>query len=660
VRVVEHTHPEQKFVVEKVDGVEHDHTVYYGKGLSHQQKDALYDVVLATGGRCRPKQVQDQVSSTKVLQYCFPKFMSHLVALFCMQFCDFSCHGVAQVFVPSSLSQQTASVVRRERTAVMLELGGDLCMQSADYSELSRIMQARSLKEASVLHNNGTGHLDDNTCYRIAHKLKSSTPTTEAIVFVLLATPKEVLMGPQAIASGMKLQRYGDMTYLLNSSGVNAYAYGMLDVRKSFMPEIICLTNKKMESAELLKNIEQGLKHGQQLLLNKVNVLQHPHNSTFRAFGPVPTSVSCTLCSRIAKLRSDKEVMRRVNDDNDPMMDGFSSDCASGAIAYAGTSNVPFGSCASHFCVIPVDKYTPLFQERVIDTVTGGVVLKNQTPLFDNLRAVCRITSKPLAAVMKKLVFKKWEPVEPLVVDAFNAYKEGPMSNFTMADVGMGNSNQNMAEEGFWDTLKDRTGVIKDRLDPLHVYLPRLIEFIEIHSEQCKYQSQPAVGHQCWLDAQNYPKDYASLCNSVQVDGDGVRVIVPSDSFLKNIPADINRLDYICAERSRFIKLCVECKTPASADRFIARNNLTFDQVLDLMTSFRVLTQLAQPWGNASLGYPVRYICSCFRFWKYLHCKHSLREAIVSLGLPVPEEHSAGTFGIKARRGRRWAARCCS
>ena len=71
-----------------------------------------------------------------------------------------------------------------------------------------------------------------------------------------------------------------------------------------------------------------------------------------------------------------------------------------------------------------------------------------------------------------------------------------------------------------------------------------------------------------------------------------------------------------------------------------------------LLQCFRVLTKLKSPWGDAELDHPVRHKCDCARFYKYMNCKHSLREAILS-GLRVPPKHAFGTFGPKAKRGRR-------
>ena len=75
-----------------------------------------------------------------------------------------------------------------------------------------------------------------------------------------------------------------------------------------------------------------------------------------------------------------------------------------------------------------------------------------------------------------------------------------------------------------------------------------------------------------------------------------------------------------------------------------------------LLQCFRVLTKLKSPWGDAELDHPVRHKCDCARFYKYMNCKHSLREAILS-GLRVPPKHAFGTFGPKAKRGRRCVPR---
>ena len=93
-------------------------------------------------------------------------------------------------------------------------------------------------------------------------------------------------------------------------------------------------------------------------------------------------------------------------------------------------------------------------------------------------------------------------------------------------------------------------------------------------------------------------------------------------------------------------------KTTPAAEKYISKNKMSFDDVLELLQCFRVLTKLKSPWGDAELDHPVRHKCDCARFYKYMNCKHSLREAILS-GLRVPPKHAFGTFGPKAKRGRR-------
>ena len=130
---------------------------------------------------------------------------------------------------------------------------------------------------------------------------------------------------------------------------------------------------------------------------------------------------------------------------------------------------------------------------------------------------------------------------------------------------------------------------------------------------------------------------------------------MPSDSFLsssKKLPPEEDHCAHVDAKQTAFVKLCVDCKTTPAAEKYISKNKMLFDDVLELLQCFRVLTKLKSPWGGAELDHPVRHKCDCAHFYKYMNCKHSLREAILS-GLRVPPKHAFGSFGPKAKRGRR-------
>ena len=115
--------------------------------------------------------------------------------------------------------QAVASLVRRERDSVREELGGGSNMKGSSFSELNRVLELRSLKDS-------TGHLNTNTMYCI--KSKVSSVDGKQTVFAAVATPRGLLRGPTALASGNRIQRHGDQSYNTNADKTRTRCCSMM------------------------------------------------------------------------------------------------------------------------------------------------------------------------------------------------------------------------------------------------------------------------------------------------------------------------------------------------------------------------------------------------------------------------------------------------
>ena len=103
-------------------------------------------------------------------------------------------------------------------------------MKSSTFSEFNRVMELQLPMLSVSAHNEGTSHLNSNTLYCL--KCKVASEEAKETVFAAVATPRGLLRGPTAMASGNRVQRHGDMTYNTNTDGVNVYLFGLQDADK--------------------------------------------------------------------------------------------------------------------------------------------------------------------------------------------------------------------------------------------------------------------------------------------------------------------------------------------------------------------------------------------------------------------------------------------
>ena len=138
----------------------HDHSNFYGKSLTVTQKDAIVNVVRPSAGNCRPRQVQDVVSSSQVIIMISCLCVTKIIRL------PDDGYMRVQVYINPDCTQAVASLVRRERDSVRDELGGGSNMKGSSFSVLNPVLELRSLKDS-------TGHLNTNTMYCIKSKVSS-------------------------------------------------------------------------------------------------------------------------------------------------------------------------------------------------------------------------------------------------------------------------------------------------------------------------------------------------------------------------------------------------------------------------------------------------------------------------------------------------------
>ena len=79
--------------------------------------------------------------------------------------------------------------------------------------------------------------------------------------------------------------------------------------------------------------------------------------------------------------------------------------------------------------------------------------------------------------------------------------------------------------------------------------------------------------------------------------------------------------------------------------------SLGFDHVVEILDSCVVLFELDEPEDE------IKYQCSCYEFWHYYKCHHSLAMSIRKKGVRVPEIYNLKNIGSTKRRGRPCVAR---
>ena len=73
---------------------------------------------------------------------------------------------------------------------------------------------------------------------------------------------------------------------------------------------------------------------------------------------------------------------------------------------------------------------------------------------------------------------------------------------------------------------------------------------------------------------------------------------------------------------------------------------LGFDKVIEILDSCVVLFELDEPKGE------IKYQCSCYDFWHYYKCEHSLAMSITKKGVKIPEIYNLKNIGSTKKRGR--------
>jgi len=74
--------------------------------------------------------------------------------------------------------------------------------------------------------------------------------------------------------------------------------------------------------------------------------------------------------------------------------------------------------------------------------------------------------------------------------------------------------------------------------------------------------------------------------------------------------------------------------------------HLGFDKVIEILDSCVVLFELDEPEDE------IKYQCSCYDFWHYYKCHHSLAMSISKKGVKIPEIYNLKNIGSTKKRGR--------
>ena len=122
--------------------------------------------------------------------------------------------------------------------------------------------------------------------------------------------------------------------------------------------------------------------------------------------------------------------------------------------------------------------------------------------------------------------------------------------------------------------------------------------------------------------------------------------IVPSSALVKKAQkqTDMDPKAFIKQQQVRFLK--VHKKGLASLGDFDELVHLGFDDVMDILDSCVVLHELDMP------EIEIKYQCSCYDFWHYYKCHHSLAMSIMKKGVKVPDKYKITNIGSTGRRGR--------
>ena len=80
-------------------------------------------------------------------------------------------------------------------------------------------------------------------------------------------------------------------------------------------------------------------------------------------------------------------------------------------------------------------------------------------------------------------------------------------------------------------------------------------------------------------------------------------------------------------------------------------SGLGFDRVIDILDSCVVLHELDEPEAE------IKYQCSCYGFWHYYKCHHSLAMSIRKKGVKIPDIYNLTNIGSTKKRGRPCAAK---
>ena len=120
--------------------------------------------------------------------------------------------------------------------------------------------------------------------------------------------------------------------------------------------------------------------------------------------------------------------------------------------------------------------------------------------------------------------------------------------------------------------------------------------------------------------------------------------VLPSTALVKEAEEYEEPETYIKEARKKFLGVFKRGLQSLGDDDAVSE--MGFDGVMGILDSFYVLWELDEPEDE------IKYQCSCYDFWHYYKCCHSLAFSITKKGVEIPAIYLITNIGSSKKRGR--------
>jgi len=165
------------------------------------------------------------------------------------------------------------------------------------------------------------------------------------------------------------------------------------------------------------------------------------------------------------------------------------------------------------------------------------------------------------------------------------------------------------------------------------------------------FASCPAIECDDWRQAQiamERDNFQCSITGKVKFEQEGNRLrtvfILPSTAVMRESAEYENPQAYIKGVQKDFLGVFKRGLRFLGEDSAVSSKGL--DGVLDILDSCCVLWELDEPEDE------IKYQCSCYTFWHYCKCHHSLAYSIKKKGVSIPPIYDITNIGSTRKRGR--------